>query len=76
MSLRLPVIKHKALIRALRRGGFVIDHQTGSHIFMKHPDNPTKIGTVPYHNRDLAKGTLKSILRQLDLEVEDLIRML
>ncbi|MBC8278109.1 MAG: type II toxin-antitoxin system HicA family toxin [FCB group bacterium] len=76
MSPRLPIIKPKVLIRALKRCGYIIDHQTGSHVFLKHPDNPTRIATIPYHNRDLAKGTLKSILRQTEMSVDDLIELL
>ena len=76
MSSKLPIIKPKVLVKALQRGGFIIDYQTGSHIYMKHLDNPAQISTIPYHNRDLAKGTLKSILRQLDMKSENLIELL
>ncbi|MHC4532007.1 MAG: type II toxin-antitoxin system HicA family toxin [Planctomycetota bacterium] len=76
MSPKLPVITPTKLIRALKRAGFVFDHQTGSHRFYTHPDRPTKIVTVPYHNKDLKKGTLKSILRQAELTIEELLDLL
>ena len=76
MSAKLPVITPKKLIRALARGGFFFKHQTGSHRYYVHPDRPTKIVTIAYHNKDLKKGTLKSILRQAALSVEDLIKLL
>ncbi len=76
MSPKLPVITPKKLIRALLRGGFIFQHQTGSHRFYIHPNRPTKVVTVPYHNKDLKKGTLKSVLRQADLTVEELTELL
>lgn len=76
MSSQLPVITPKKLIRALERSGFVFKRQTGSHRAYIHPDRPTKIVTVAYHNKDLKKRTLKSILRQAELSVEELIKLL
>ena len=76
MSPKLPVITPKKLIRALLRGGFIFQHQSGSHRFYIHPNRPTKVVTVPYHNKDLKKATLKSVLRQADLTVEELTELL
>ena len=76
MSPKRPVITPKKLIRALLRGGFIFQHQSGSHRFYIHPNRPTKVVTVPYHNKDLKKGTLKSVLRQADLTVEELTELL
>lgn len=76
MPPKLPVITPKKLIRALRKAGFVFLHQTGSHRYYYHPDRPKKIVTVPFHNKDLKKGTLKSILRQAEMTVEELVSYL
>ncbi|MFH1862266.1 MAG: type II toxin-antitoxin system HicA family toxin [bacterium] len=76
MSPKLPVINSKQLLRALKRGGFVIDRQEGSHISLIHPDRPELTVTVPFHNRNLKKGTLHSILNQAGLTVEKLKRLL
>ncbi|MGH1364855.1 MAG: type II toxin-antitoxin system HicA family toxin [Calditrichia bacterium] len=64
------------MIRALKRAGFVFKRQSGSHQMYIHPDRPGNIVVVPFHNRDLKKGTLKSILRQAGLSVEELIDIL
>jgi predicted RNA binding protein YcfA (HicA-like mRNA interferase family) len=76
MSPKLPVITPKKLIRALEKAGFILNHQTGSHRYYTHPERPKKIITIPYHNKDLKKGTLKSILKQADMDVETLIELL
>ena len=71
-----PIVKPKQDIAALQRADFFIDHQTGSHARLIHQTEPQRRVSVPIHNRDLKKGTLKSILRQAELSVEDLIKLL
>jgi predicted RNA binding protein YcfA (HicA-like mRNA interferase family) len=72
MSPKLPVLNSRQLIRALKKGGFAIDRQEGSHISLIHPDHPELTVTVPYHNRDLKKGTLHHILEQAGMTVQQL----
>jgi predicted RNA binding protein YcfA (HicA-like mRNA interferase family) len=72
----LPVVRPRQLIRALERAGFFVHHIRGSHYYLRHPDRPTLLVTVPYHNRDLKRGTLRAILRQAGLtqaELDDLL---
>lgn len=68
----LPIITPQKLVRALTKAGFTFDHQTGSHRFYFHPKRPNKIITIPFHNKDLKRKTLKSILKQAELSVEEL----
>ncbi len=72
---RLPAGKPVDVIRALQRAGFVLDHSTGSHQFFRHPDR-AGIVTVPFHRKDLKRGTLKSILEQAGLSTEEFIQLL
>ena len=76
MTHQLPTITPKKLIRALEKAGFIFKRQTGSHRSYIHPDRAKKIVTVPFHKKDLKKGTLKSILHQADLTVEEFIKLL
>lgn len=76
MSPKLPVIASKQLLRALQRAGFIIDRQEGSHISLIHPDHPELTVTVPYHKKDIKKGTLKHILNQAGLTTKQLIELL
>ncbi len=73
---KLPIVKPKNIIAALQRAGFFIDHQTGSHARLIHQTEPQRRVSVPMHNKDLKRGTLKSILRQAELSVEDFIKLL
>jgi predicted RNA binding protein YcfA (HicA-like mRNA interferase family) len=72
---RLPVCKPVAVIRVLQRAGFVLDHSTGSHRFFRHPARPG-IVTVPFHRKDLKRGTLKSIIDQAGFSVEEFLQLL
>ena len=67
---KLPVVSGKNVVKALHKIGYEIDHQTGSHIILRHFFPPYKRITVPNH-KEIAKGTLKSILRQVKLSIEE-----
>lgn len=71
--MKLPALKPKIVIKALGRGGFEIHHASGSHYILKKEKLRV---TVPYHNRDLKPGTLKSIIEQAGLTVEGFLDLL
>jgi predicted RNA binding protein YcfA (HicA-like mRNA interferase family) len=70
---KLPVLKSKELISALLKDGFIKIRTKGSHIQFKKAN---LLVTVPFHNKDLSQETLKSILRQARMTVEDLVELL
>jgi predicted RNA binding protein YcfA (HicA-like mRNA interferase family) len=73
---RLPRISGKKAIKALQKMGFEYIRQKGSHVILKKQMPQGEIGcVVPLHNT-LAAGTLKGILRQANIEVEDFIKNL
>jgi len=72
---RLPVVSGRDLIRALEKTGYVVDRQKGSHIVLRQTDEPYRRVTVPDH-KEIAKGTLRSILRHTGLTAEELVRLL
>jgi len=76
MSPSLPSLKPKEVLKALERAGFYVHHQTGSHIVLKHPSQPSKRVVLPYHNKDLKRGTLHGILNQSGLSVDEFLKYL
>lgn len=77
MNARLPSLGGRRVIRALERAGFVIRRTHGSHYILSHSDDPARAVTVPVHgNRDLKPGTLRSIVRQAGLSVEEFLELL
>jgi predicted RNA binding protein YcfA (HicA-like mRNA interferase family) len=76
---KLPRVTAKDAIKALEKLGFVKVRQKGSHVIMKKQlnDNSTQIGCViPLHNKTLAVGTLKSILNQANVSVDEFTQVL
>jgi predicted RNA binding protein YcfA (HicA-like mRNA interferase family) len=76
MSQHLPSVRPKEVIRALCRAGFFVHRTSGSHCALKHPGKPELRVTVPYHNKDLKRRTLASIIDQADLTVEEFLEIL
>ena len=72
---QLPVLSGRAVVRALGRIGYRVDRQRGSHVILRHEDPPYRRITVPDH-AELAKGTLRAILRQAGLTVIELRSLL
>lgn len=69
MSVKLPVISGERLIKILVRKGFSVKRQAGSHVVLQKADI---VFSVPLHD-ELKKGTLKAILNQSGLSIEDLL---
>ena len=72
----LPILKARVVIETLLRAEFVILRQKGSHVQLEHALKPGFRVTLPYHNYDLAPGTINSIIKQMGLtknEFENLL---
>lgn len=77
---RLPVISGRQLIAFMESFGYVVLRQRGSHVRLRlRNDRGEWVETVPDH-REVAQGTLRSILRRMSpatgLEIDDLIERL
>lgn len=74
---RLPSLNGKAVIRALERAGFEVVRVSGSHYRMRHKSDPRRQTTVPFHaSRDLPRGTLRDIIEQAGMTVEEFLTCL
>ena len=77
MSERLPALKAQEIIRALERAGFTVVRTSGSHKILDHHTDPRRTVIVPDHgSRDLKRGTVRSIIRQSGLSVEEFRKLL
>jgi predicted RNA binding protein YcfA (HicA-like mRNA interferase family) len=70
MSVKLPVISGERLIKILVKNGFSVKRQARSHVVLQKGEI---VFSVPHHE-ELKKDTLKAILSQSGLEVEDLLK--
>ncbi len=57
----------REILKLLRKDGWYIINQEGSHISLKHPTKPGKV-TVANHSGDLRQGTLNNIYKQAGLK--------
>jgi len=71
---KLPVLSAREVLKVLRRFGFVVVRQTGSHIHLWHEERRVLV-TVPNH-AELAKGTLIGILKQAKLTRDEFLEEL
>ena len=69
----LPRISGRECIRALLKVGFYIKRQEGSHIVLRR-DEPFAQLVVPDH-QELDRGTLRAIIRQAGLSVDEFTRL-
>jgi predicted RNA binding protein YcfA (HicA-like mRNA interferase family) len=72
---RLPVVSGQDAVRAFARLGYAVDHQTGSHIILRQQEPPHRRLTVPDH-REIARGTLRALIRQAGLTVDSFRELL
>jgi len=75
MGEHLPQLKPQELIRVLEGLGFIFKRQTGSHKIYFHSERKITI-SVPDHSKDIKRGLLFGILRQLHLSVSDFTKHL
>jgi len=71
---KLPTVSGTNCIKALEKIGFIIDRQRGSHITLIRQEPSTQL-TVPNH-KTVAKGTLRAIIRDAGLTVDEFVNLL
>ncbi len=69
----LPRVSGQSCIKALTQVGFVVVRQQGSHIVIRRDDPFTQL-VVPDH-KELDRGTLRAIIRQAGMTVEEFLRL-
>lgn len=73
---RLPRLSGEEVIRALERLGFQWIRQRGSHVMLKRVTLDGEIGCVVPLHRELAVGTLRSVLKQARVTPEEFLAQL
>jgi predicted RNA binding protein YcfA (HicA-like mRNA interferase family) len=74
--MKLPVVSGAEAVQAFRRlATKSMNNMHGSHIILRRADPPHRRLSVPNH-RELAKGTLPTLIREAGLTVEEFARLL
>jgi len=66
----LPRVSGREVVSALGKVGYVFDRQRGSHMILRQESAPYRRLTIPDH-REVASGTLRAVIRQAGLTVEE-----
>jgi predicted RNA binding protein YcfA (HicA-like mRNA interferase family) len=72
---KLPILSGIQIVKALKKIGYELDHQTGSHLILRQNNEPYRRVTIPNH-REVTKKTLRAIIRETGLgreEFDDLL---
>jgi predicted RNA binding protein YcfA (HicA-like mRNA interferase family) len=75
MSTRLPSCTATDVIRVLERTGWRFKRSVGSHRYFTHPERGGLI-CVPFHRRDLKRGTLHGIITDAGLTAAEFVKLL
>ena len=71
--MKLPVVSAKEVIKALSKIGYYVRDQKGSHVHLRH--SYRKPLTIPDH-QEIARGTLRAIIKEAGLTVEEFLELL
>jgi predicted RNA binding protein YcfA (HicA-like mRNA interferase family) len=72
---RVPSLKPRQVVAALEKGGFIVIRIVGSH-YQLFNENTRRHTTVPYHDRDLPRGTISPIIQQAGLSRDEFLKLL
>jgi predicted RNA binding protein YcfA (HicA-like mRNA interferase family) len=72
---KLPLLSGTELCKILKKIGYFKDHQTGSHIILRNMSPPHRRLSIPNH-KEIAKGTLRAIIRQAGLTIKEFQNLL
>ncbi len=70
---KLPVVSGRKCVKILGKTGFYFKRREGSHITLRKDDPFTQV-VVPDH-KELDRGTLRAIIRQAGLSVDEFVRL-
>jgi predicted RNA binding protein YcfA (HicA-like mRNA interferase family) len=72
---RLPPVTAKELVRVAERLGFIFRRQRGSHAIYVRPSDQARV-VIPMHGSELKRKTLRAIIQDLRVTVEEFQNML
>ncbi len=72
---KLPSLTGKELVSLLKKVGFIMERQRGSHVFLRHRDGRATV--IPIHSGEtIGPGLLSKILRDVEMTKDELLKIL
>ena len=72
---KLPLLSAKEIIKALSNIEYEFDHQTGSHIILRNTQPPYRRSVIP-NRKEVPRGTLRAIINEAGLTIEEFLKLL
>lgn len=72
---KLPILSATEIVKALGKLGYAFDHQRGSHIILRNSLPPHRRAVVP-NRKEVPRGTLRAIIREAGLSVDEFNKLL
>ena len=72
---RLPVVSGRQALKAFEKLGYQLDRRHGSHLILRQLNEPHRRLTIPDH-KELARGTLRTLIREAGLTVDEFVALL
>jgi predicted RNA binding protein YcfA (HicA-like mRNA interferase family) len=72
---KLPILSGREVVRAFEKIDYELSHQTGSHMILRRVSPPHRHLSIPNH-REVARGTLRGLIRDAGLTVDEFIELL
>ena len=73
---KLPVVTARDVIRVAERLGFEFDRQRGSHAVYLRPSDQQRVVIPVHRGGDLKPGTLRGLIHDLGLSVDQFVELL
>ena len=73
--MKLKPVSPEKLIKVLEKLGYKSARQKGSHLIMENSETK-KITVIPMHKRDIGKGLLRQIIKEIGIEREEFLKLL
>ena len=71
---KLAALTGKEAVSLLKKAGFVMQRQKGSHVFLRHPDGRATV--IPIHvGETISPGLLSKILKDVEMTKDDFISL-
>jgi len=71
---KVPSLTGKEIVSILKKSGFIVERQRGSHVFLKHTDGRATV--VPVHSGEtIGPGLLSKILRDVEMTKDELLKI-
>jgi predicted RNA binding protein YcfA (HicA-like mRNA interferase family) len=72
---QVAIFNSKGVVSLLKKIGFIVERQRGSHVFLKHDDGRATV--VPIHSGEtIGQGLLSKILRDVEMTKDELLKIL